>query len=133
MMSLLISSLANTSWYDFHRRSSTVLLRAAKLAVLRSQNYLFSAPALPFFLIWLRLQLQLQSYITTLNCSITVVAYWSITVIPYQWRYKWVFLHPSNLQTDCSKYLLKRKFGSGSRSQKISVPPAPAPQHCTWV
>ena len=44
-----------------------------------------------------------------------------------------VFLHPSILQTDCSKFLLKDNFGpdSGSRPQMISAPPAPAPaQHC---
>ena len=44
-----------------------------------------------------------------------------------------VFLHPSILQTDCSKFLLKDNFGpdSGSRPQIISAPPAPAPaQHC---
>ena len=40
-----------------------------------------------------------------------------------------VFLHPRILKTDYSKYLLKGNFGPGSKSQKISAPPAPAPQH----
>ena len=56
-----------------------------------------------------------------------------ITVILYQWRNKLVFLHPSILQTGCSKYLYIKKdnFGSGSRSQITSA--SPAPQHWCGV
>ena len=61
-------------------------------------------------------------------------------ITPYFWGFRNDFFRiqlyrkkcdPSILHTDCCKYLFKKKFVSGSRSQKILSPPASAPQH--WI
>ena len=88
-------------------------------AVLLSRNNLFSAPAPPLSLI------SATAPAPAIYCHLNLFYNSSILL-----EVDIGFLHPSILQTDCRKYLLKNNFGSGSRSQIISAPPTPAPQHC---
>ena len=69
-----------------------------------------------FPLFWLRLQL--QPYIATYKCTITVVPCENMS----QWRLKLVFLHPSILQTKPNFFLVNIFYGIRIRTRLILDP-----------
>ena len=97
--------------------------------VLRSRNYLLSAPAPPLSIFSAPAPAPAPAIFCHLNCTITVQQ--------QQQHKKYVsmasFLHPIASKLTILKYLFKKIFGSGSTSEIISSSPALAPQHCAKV
>ena len=77
--------------------------------VLRSRNYLFSAPA------------------SAIYCHLTLYYNSSTIRNMSQWRF---FFIPTSSKLTAVNIYQKYSFGSGSRSKIISALLAPAPQHC---